>query len=155
MNFLSDTLLLLADRNIYRELGSGFRAKRDSFQFSDLIPWLIVTAAVLGGLAVLARIVARREKQAFNSPRALFNELCKAHGLDLASRQLLRRLARAADIRQPARMFVEPQRFEPTNLPSDLRAQWPAIEALRAKLFAQTVPAGNGAADRLPAPQRS
>jgi hypothetical protein len=131
-------LLLLADRNVFRDMGSGFRTKRATFQYSDLIAWIIVAALLIAALAFLARVVARREKQTFSSPRALFRELCKAHDLDLASRRLLRRLARAAAIRQPARLFLEPQRFEPTALSADLRAQWPAIEALRAKLFAQT-----------------
>jgi hypothetical protein len=133
-----DHLLLLADRNIYRDLGSGFRAKRETFQYSDLIAWIIVATLVIAALIFLARVIARREKQIFSSPRALFRELCKAHNLDLANRRLLRRIARAAGLRQPARLFLEPQRFEPTTLPQALRSQWPAIEALRAKLFAQT-----------------
>jgi hypothetical protein len=138
-------LLLLAGRNVFRDLGSGFRTKRETFQPSDLIPWIIVTAIVIGGLAILARIMARREKQAFDSPRALFRELSRAHGLDFANRQLLRRLARTAGVKPPARLFLEPQRFEPTSLPKDLQEKWPAIEALRARLFGQGPQEGSAA----------
>jgi hypothetical protein len=144
-NLLATKLLLFAERNVFRDLGSGFRTKRENFQPSDLIPWIVVSAVVIGGLAILARVMARREKQAFDSPRALFRELSRAHGLDFANRQLLRRLARSAGVKQPARLFLEPQRFEPTNLPKDLQEKWPAIESLRARLFGQGPQEGSAA----------
>jgi hypothetical protein len=146
INLFANNLLLLAERNVFRDLGSGFRAKRETFQPSDLIPWIIVTAIVIGGLAILARVVARREKQAFDSPRALFRELSKAHGLDFTSRRLLRRLARVAGLKQPARLFLEPQCFEPTDLPKDLQEVWPSIESLRARLFGQS-PVGTSSSE--------
>jgi hypothetical protein len=137
ISLLADNFLLLAERNVFRDLGSGFRTKRETFQPSDLIAWIIVAVMVITVLAILARVVARREKQSFDSPRALFQELCRAHRLDFANRQLLKRLARAAGVKQPARLFLEPQRFEPRNLPKDLQEKWPIIESLRSRLFGQ------------------
>jgi hypothetical protein len=137
LSLLTTNLLLLAERNVFRDLGSGFRTKRETFQPSDLIAWIIVAVMVITVVALLARVVARREKQSFDSPRALFHELSRAHGLDFASRQLLKRLARATGVKQPARLFLEPQRFEPRNLPEDLQEKWPVIESLRSRLFGQ------------------
>ena len=47
-------LLLLADRNVFRDMGSGFRTKRATFQYSDLIAWIIVAALLIAALAFLA-----------------------------------------------------------------------------------------------------
>jgi hypothetical protein len=97
-------------------------------------------------LGLLTRWMARREKQAFNNPRALFRELARAHELDLPSRRLLKQIARATGVKQPVNLFLEPHRFEPTALPRDLQAKWPQIEALRARLFAKGVVARTGGA---------
>ena len=147
MKTLALEMLLVADRSVFRDLGSGFRTKRDTFAPSDLIPWVVVTVIVLAALGIISRVIARREKQAFDTPRALFRELARAHGLDFASRRLLKRIARTAGLKQPAWVFLEPRCFEPKGLPQDLQAQWPQIEALRARIFAQvpTTAKANGA----------
>ena len=80
---------------------------------------------------------SRNARNSRSKARALFHELTAAHGLDFASRQLLKRLARATGVKQPARLFLEPQRFEPRNLPKDLQEKWPVIESLHSRLFGQ------------------
>jgi hypothetical protein len=139
MNSLAVKLVLLADRtSIFRDMGSGFREKRESFDPTDLLWWLFVAVLVLAAFGVVACILAKQDKRRlFNSPRALFNALCKAHELNHSSRGLLKQLARAQHLTVPARLFLEPSRFEPAMLSPELRPQREAIIALRQRLFVQ------------------
>ena len=131
-------MLLLADRSqIFRDMGSGFREKRESFEPTDLLWWLFVAALLMAAFGFLASFLAKRDKQRlFNSPRSLFNALCAAHNLDRPSRGLLKQLAWAQHLETPARLFLEPDRFDPAMAGPELAAQSAAIAALRQKLFA-------------------
>jgi hypothetical protein len=143
MSTFTGRLLLLADRaNVFRDMGSGFREKRESFNPSDLLWWLFVAAAVIAVFVVVASILAKQDKhRLFNSPRALFNALCKAHNLDRGSRMLLKQLAQAQQLTVPARMFLEPDRFDPALLGPELRHYRDTVIQLRNKLFAVEAPA--------------
>jgi hypothetical protein len=138
MNAFSRATLLLADRSsIFRDMGSGFREKRETFDPTDLLWWIFVALLVIAAFGILATILARRDKRRlFNSPRALFNALCRAHGLDRASRALLKQLAVSQRLMPPARLFLEPDRFDPVSLPAELQPQREEYMALRKRLFA-------------------
>lgn len=133
---------LLASREMLRNLGSGFREKRATFEPTDLIPWVAVLVGLFIALVLLSRWLSRRDRsQHFNSPRALFGALCQLHDLDRVARKLLRELAAHHKLAQPARLFLEPDRFEPNQLSPSLLARQPALEAVRARLFSLTAPA--------------
>jgi hypothetical protein len=138
MTAIAWKLTLLANRSsIFRDMGSGFREKRESFDPTDLLWWAFVAALVIAVFGVVASVLARQDKRRlYNSPRALFHALCKAHGLDRASRTLLMQMARAQKLPLPARLFLEPDRFEPAMLAPEMRTQREAIAALRKRLFA-------------------
>jgi len=142
--------LLFAERSMLRDMGSGFREKREHFDASDLAIWFCIVLGILAAIACLSRLVARQDKrQLFNSPRALFRNLCRAHALDRPARRLLRQMSRYQKLSQPARLFLEPARFEPENLSPAQQSQFSAVLALRDHLFAATEPAEN---DNEPAP---
>lgn len=149
MNTFACRMLLLADRStIFRDMGSGFREKRESFDPTDLLWWLFVAVVVIAVFGVVARILANQDKhRLYNSPRALFRALCQAHGLDRTDRGLLKQIASSQRLSTPARLFLEPERFEPSMLVADLRSHREAILVLRNRLFAQPAPA---ATDTLP-----
>lgn len=138
MNAITCRLILLADRSsVFRDMGSGFREKRESFEPTDLLWWLFVAVLVLAAFGIIARILANQDKRRlYNSPRALFRELCAAHGLDRAQRSLLKQLAGSQRLPSPIRLFLEPERFEPAMLAAELRPYQAAISALRERLFA-------------------
>jgi hypothetical protein len=138
MNAFMQGTLLLADRSsIFRDMGSGFREKRETFEPTDLLWWIFVAVLVIAAFGIVATILARRDKRRlFNSPRALFNALCRAHQLDRASRALLKQLAAGQHLIPPARLFLEPNRFEAAALPAELLPQREAYLALRKRLFA-------------------
>lgn len=135
MNALTHGWWLLADDARWRAFGSAFRGERARIQTSDVL-------AILGIIALVAVIVwglswllmrSEGERRAY-SPRKLFAQLCRAHGLDRAQRRLLKRLARHHGLTMPAQLFVEPHRFE--GLESVLVDQRDALATLRATLFA-------------------
>ena len=131
-------MLLLADRSqIFRDMGSGFREKRESFEPTDLLWWLLAVAVLMAAFGCLASFLAKRDKRRlFNNPRSLFKALCAAHDLDRTSRNLLKQLAWAQHLETPARLFLEPDRFDPALAGPELAGQTAALGALRKKLFA-------------------
>jgi hypothetical protein len=134
---LATTAAYVGDRERLQELGSGFRDKKEEFSGIELVYWVALAVAALVALAWFSRWFARHDRRSlFNSPRALFNALCKVHGLDYASRRLLKQLARAFGLPHPARVFVESQCFESGKLPTSLQGQRRAVEKLRQRLFA-------------------
>ncbi|HZZ71215.1 MAG TPA: hypothetical protein VFE24_03125 [Pirellulales bacterium] len=130
--------ILLADKaDIWRELGSGFQGDRAHLRITDLL--LLLSVVVLVGLAfwALTRIMAKEDrKRGFNSPKALFLALCKAHQLPRRDRRLLKRLARQNGLQPASRMFLEPDLFRSERLAAGLKSQSAQIEALSARLFA-------------------
>ena len=103
---------LLAEDERFRTLSESFRSAEHNFSPSDL--WYVLGGVLLIGLAVwaLSRWAERSElRGGLNSPRRLFRELCRAHGIDRPGRRLLTALARAHALEQPALLFVEPERF--------------------------------------------
>lgn len=136
MHATAINLVVLASRSRLRDMGSGFRYKRQQFDGADLIAWIMIGVGVLVVIALVARLMASRDKhELYNSPRALFRALANAHGLDWRSRLLLKRIARAQDVTMPARLFVEPGRFTEAKLPASLEPKRTEIERLRERLF--------------------
>lgn len=104
MNSQLTDLLLFAQRNAFRDMGAGFRDKREHFDPTDLIFWSGGVVGVFVTLAILAKVIARREqRQVYNSPRALFRVLCKLHNLDRHEWAVLRKMAQRFGLEQPDR----------------------------------------------------
>ena len=78
-----------------------------------------------------------RKRRAY-SHTGLFAGLCNHHGLDRANRQLLKRIARHLRLKHPARLFLEPQLFDPAKLASIAGGNPKRIVALQMRLFAKT-----------------
>jgi hypothetical protein len=134
-------LMLLAERNTFRDMGGGFRDKRENFDPSDLLIWLGIGVGVLVVMAIVAHIMARRDKgELFNSPWSLFRALCHAHGLNRSERRLLRQIARYQRLGQPAQLFLEPECYNPVNLSPALRWQQAAIDRLRDQILSHDPP---------------
>ena len=129
-------LAVLADATRWRSMGSRLRGSRARFDTGDLLLGLLLLVAVLAGVLVLSRLVARQERhRRHNNPRSLFRGLCRAHGLDRPSRRLLAQLARSGRLAHPAVLFLEPHRFEAHALGPNLRAKQADLEALRDRIF--------------------
>lgn len=92
----------------------------------------LVIGGVCGGLALAHRLAHDRR---YRSPETVFRGLCKLHGLDGATRRLLRRVARHYRLAHPGCLFVEPKWLDPTRLVPSFRAQAAELERLRHEIF--------------------
>jgi len=133
--------LLFAQRSAVEELASRMG---DSFREPGLrLDGSQMIAVILGALAILAVFWGLRrwlggddDRKTYFSPRKLFSDLCAAHGLTRKESRLLRSLARAQGLADPARLFLEPERFDPEALGPALARESDPLRALRERLFA-------------------
>lgn len=107
---------------------------------NESFPWAAVGGGVALVLLVGVAIWYRRHRlRQQHSHPALFQGLCEAHELDRPSQRLLLQVVRFYRLRQPARLFTEPQWLEPSTLSGALAARAAEIAALRTRLFAVAV----------------
>ena len=128
-------LLAQSDDGRISELGQQFRQGGAGLDTTYLIVLIVALVATILVIGVFAHFLGLREAIGLNRPRALFSELCKAHELDRTSRRLLRSLASWHRLAAPARLFVEPERFDAASLGQPLRVRQAELERLRDRLF--------------------
>ena len=135
---MNDTSWLLwADRGkLARSMGENFRGENAQLDIVDVWIGLGVVTVLAVVVLVLSQYVARRERaRRCYSPHGLFNQLCQAHGLDRSACKALWRLARQDELEHPARLFLEPERFDRPSAVVD--ADREAYRQLRGKLFGE------------------
>jgi len=111
-----------------------FRVRPTSDPRSVMAMCLLLAAVIVGGW-IASRLFKVRERRKTNSPRALFRELCRAHGLSSSERNLLLRLASRQAPYNPAGIFLEPQHFDLDHLPAAAAADVEEVKRLRERLF--------------------
>ncbi len=122
----------LAQMDRFKDMGRNFRGEDAAVSSADL--WALAAAVTLVVAAVLVLYLSldRRDRQRKrNSPRGLFEELCKAHELSRAERKLLESIAAARRLADPGQLFVRPELLE--GLPGEPTSA--EQRALAAKLF--------------------
>jgi len=102
--------------------------------------WVIIGAVAVFaiiGLWMLSRWwLGQGSSGTRNSPRALFTELCRVHGLKAGDRQLLLVLAETHQLVQPSDVFVDPTYFEESRVPPTLAGRKADVANLKRRLFA-------------------
>jgi hypothetical protein len=141
MNYFLPPCVLLADAdrwdNLFRGLSSGFREPRYS-SGTPFLTLLIVTGIVGVILLLMIYKPLGGRKRETGKPRALFLSLCKAHGLTWRECWLLWRLGRVQRLKDPARLFLEPERWDATNSSPALRSRRREYKRLQEQLFAES-----------------
>lgn len=133
-------LYLLAEAGRIENMGRKFRGG-EKLKAIDLLIWLLVLSGMVLGFWLLSLLKDRQDSvRRVNSPRKLYHELCKLHGLNYFQRRLLRQIARWQRLTQPTKLFLEPERLEAHNLSPRLRARWGEIASIGRKLFSQQSP---------------
>jgi hypothetical protein len=145
MTFIQDWLnhgtswLVWADAARFRSMGSGFREKKDQPMSYDFLVGILILLSIVVFVWILSRFLSRQERvRRHYNPHALFQALCTAHHLEPAQRRLLKRLARYHEIPQPARLFLEPELFDPGSLGAGFHGKTDELLELRERLFAET-----------------
>jgi len=131
-------VLLAMDKRL-EGLTSRFRGSNTRIDFSDVLTGLLILGGALVGFWILSLVLARQERnRRCNSPLKLFLSLCKAHELPWSQRWLLWRVARYQRLRDPARLFLEPERLEPINLSPVLQTRSAVFKEVQGRLFARS-----------------
>lgn len=103
---------------------------------STLIIGAVVAAVIVGIAGGVWYALQRKRKQRNGfSHSALFDDLCRVHGLDRASRRLLKQVVQHCRLAQPGRVFVEPRWLDPATLSEPLRSKPSELTALRERIF--------------------
>ena len=114
-----------------------FRGREPQIGARGVMIALVLLAVVIVGLWILSRTIERRSgRRQFDSSFGLFMSLCAAHHLRWSQRLLLWRLALAGRLTEPARLFVEPHRFETKNLGERLMPRAAELKEIARRLFA-------------------
>ncbi len=138
MNHLLYHGILLAQENRLDSMSRRFRSHRTRIDGGDVVIGLLVLAGIVAVVWLLSYVMKLQDKgRGFSSPFGLFLNLCKAHGLPWRQRWLLWRLARSQRLRDPARLFLEQERYEPAHLPPSLRTRAAELKRLSERLFFQ------------------
>jgi hypothetical protein len=136
MNDWLPQLVLFAETERARAFSETFRGERSEPEVGG---FLLIVAGI--GLLLLvswsiARLIPRQQRpKASDNPRGLFKSLCRAHGLDGASRRALWKLAQQYHAGHPAVLFTTPEALE-SRLASSRSARDVAMyQRLREQLF--------------------
>jgi hypothetical protein len=108
------------------------------FESNSREAWiLLIGTAVLAVGILLWHFVSCRRGGTLrpNTPNRLFRELCRAHGVNRCERRMLKRLAAARGVAPPTLLFVRPDCFTTSDLPSDLGQQAAEVTRLEKTLF--------------------
>ena len=128
--------ILFASRQEMHRVWGRFDNERPGTNTSQWMIFVgVVAFALLAGM--VWRIAKRRSTTMFSSDSSakLFRELCAAHGFSRASRRLLKRLAEARGVANPAMLFVEPQHFDAKSLPAELKSSAKELRRVHKTLF--------------------
>jgi hypothetical protein len=121
-----------------------FRGREPQVGARGIMIGLLLLALMIVSLWILARVIERRSgRKPFDSSLGLFVSLCAAHQLRWRQRWLLWRLARAWRLAEPARLFVEPHRFETKSLGERLAPRAAELKEIAQRLFAEPAVADN------------
>ncbi len=121
-----------------------FRGREPQIGARGVMIALMLLAVVVVSLWILSRIIERRSgRRQFDSSFGLFMSLCAAHHLRWSQRWLLWRLALSGRLTEPARLFVEPHRFETKNLGERLAPRATELKEIAGRLFAVPAAADN------------
>jgi hypothetical protein len=129
-------LILLATREEMHRVWGRFDHERPGFNIHQLI--LVFSGIVVAVAAVVVwRVLKRRAARTFSSDSTakLFRELCAAHGINRSGRRLLKQLADASRITNPAVLFVDPRYFQAEKIPRELRTSAKELRLLHETLF--------------------
>jgi hypothetical protein len=132
IELLSRCTSLLSVSSAGQNVWGRFDHQRPTYDLGHI---LLVFAAAL--VVAAAGLVLMRLRGSFrtNCTRALFRELCRAHGLSQSGRRLMKRLAAARGLPNPLLLFVEPRHFDLNDLPQGLQPARAELQSLRDQLF--------------------
>ena len=128
---------LFADPRLLK-FQDSFKARETTVDSSQILIGLAVLTIAIIVLCFVSRAMERRARRGhFDSSLGLFLSLAKAHNLGWSECWLLWRLAGCHQLKEPARLFLEPERFDSSNLTDSLLAKHNQLKLLSRRIFAE------------------
>jgi len=135
-----------AGENPLRYFAEEFQQRGSRIDPDAFMRGLGIAIVVLIVFWLLLRLVPwKRMPWSPQGSLGLFWSLCRAHRLSWADRWLLWQIARRQRLRHPARVFLEPERLEPSATGWLSPIQLARLESLSWNLFGDNSPAGQAA----------
>ncbi len=137
MNHVLLACVLLAQQDPLQNIAEEFKGREARLESGYLWTGLWILLGIVAALFLLAKLFHLCEKRRpTNSSIRLFLSLCRAHRLRWSERWLLWRVAREQQLKDPGRLFLEPERLDPANLSPVLQLRAARLEGIRSRLFA-------------------
>ncbi len=135
--FVPDIAPLFGDSRLNKITG-GFQARDTEVDTAQIVIGLAVLITLIVVLWFISRAMERRARGGhYDSSLRLFLSLAKAHDLSWSDRWLLWRLAGCQQLKEPARLFLEPERFDTAELPDSLLVKRDRLSMIAKRVFAQ------------------
>jgi len=140
-----------------------FQGRQTRVNSGYLTTGLVILVGMVLAVWLLSLVLDRYGgRRPVDNSLALFLALCRAHRLRWSESWLLWRVARDQALSEPARLFLEPERFDAANLGPIVRLRSDELEAIRERLFAgatadgpPSAPPAEGHAERASSPPRT
>ncbi len=137
MNHVLLHCVLLAQQSPLDNFAREFQGRQTRINSGYLTTGLVILVGMVLAVWLLSLVLDRYGgRRPVDSSLALFLALCRAHRLRWSEWWLLWRVARDQQLKDPARLFLEPKRLDPANLGPVLRLRSEQLEAIRGRLFA-------------------
>lgn len=149
-------LSLLAESDPFGNMGRNFRGDEAQVDFYEVTTGLAFLLALAVGALLLTRMLSREDRlRLCNSPRLLFKDLCRAHGLTRHDQQLLKRLSLHYRLEDCLPLFLDPDKFRDAESAEAWRPRRQQVRALGERLFgAEYLAEPNGERPAEPAASR-
>ena len=135
-SLIPNAIVLLSQGRL-ANLGDRFRNGGGNFDWLTMLIVVVVMAIAIAVVWLVSQHLNKRETGGYHNHRSLYRELCRAHQLGWRDRRLLALLAHKQGVVVPARLFVEPERFEPPRLEGLKESQQTRLAGLREYLFGE------------------
>jgi hypothetical protein len=107
-----------------------------SFGWAGVASIAEVALAIIVCLWAITTYFSADKERTTNSPQRLFTDLCSAHKLSRRERHLLKWLANAHRLDQPAMLFIEPSWYSAEKLGPTRNRYGDELDRLRQQIFA-------------------
>jgi hypothetical protein len=134
------TLLLAADSpvdQVVEAMGAGYRGQHAGHSAWSIVTICAASVVTIVGLWGLLRLYNWWRSSRQNSPKWLFDELCRAHQVAGTERRLLWTAALEQHPENPALVFVEPDSLRPPKLKFRRRLESDRLAAVAKRLFGE------------------
>lgn len=116
-------------------LGDRFRSENAAVGPVSVGVVTAVAIVIVTLIWLFTRTRHPEQKRPINHPWKLMTELAQAHRLSSQQQRLLQRMVRHFSVEPPARIFLEPERFDQAIQEATFQSQTPRLAQLKERLF--------------------